>query len=120
AMPYRLAGPSVPPVGLAAVCFVLRRKSVGKPSMYSTRRSQIEHKVRAARQRTMTPRRHSPRPAEETSPAASPLAQTQVQPTVAYQAPAYEPPPAAPPAAPPFPRPQEAPSPAPWDPPAAT
>ena len=92
-MAYLLAGPLVAIVGIVAVFFVLRRKSVEKRSMYSARRSQIEHKVRAARQRTLTPRGHAEKLAEPAPGAASPFAQTQVQPTVAYQAPAYEAPP---------------------------
>ena len=48
-------GPIVALIGIAAVVFVMRHKSVEKRSMYSARRSQIEHKVRAARQRTMAP-----------------------------------------------------------------
>src|SRR5205809_1104036 len=55
-----------------AVFFVLRRKSVEKRSMYSARRSQIEHKVRAARQRTLTPRGRSQKPSEDTIPGAMP------------------------------------------------
>jgi hypothetical protein len=119
-MPYLLAGPFVALVGILAVFFVLRRKSVEKRSMYSARRSQIEHKVRAARQRTLAPRSHA-RPAEQTIPAAeqSPFA-TQAPQAVAWQAPAYEAPPVAPPAAPPFPQAEPAPSSSPWDvPPAA-
>src|ERR1700682_2930003 len=50
-----LIGPAVAVIGLVAVVFVMRHKSVEKRSMYSARRSQIEHKVRAARQRTMAP-----------------------------------------------------------------
>lgn len=112
-MPYLLAGPFVALVGIVAVFFVLRRKSVEKRSMYSARRSQIEHKVRAARQRTLTPRGRGQRPSEETTEMAAPG----MQPTMAYQAPAYEAPPVAP-AASPF-QTQEAPAPASWDLPAA-
>jgi len=118
-MAYLLAGPFVALVGIMAIFFVLRRKSVEKRSMYSARRSQIEHKVRAARQRTLAPHGHSQSPPEETIPAGTTFAQPQAQSTVAYEAPAYEPPPAAPPAATPFSRPQESPAPAPWDVPAA-
>ena len=111
-----LAGPLVAVIGIAAVFFVLRRKSVEKRSMYSARRSQIEHKVRAARQRTLTPHGHAEKPAEqpERATGASPFDQTQIQPTIAYQTPAYEAPPVAPPAPPPA-RPQQAPSPPPWE-----
>jgi len=113
-MAYLIAGPLVALVGIVAVFFVLRRKSVEKRSMYSARRSQIEHKVRAARQRTLTPHGRSERPAAETTAAASAYAPTQVQQTVTYEAPAYEPPPAAAPAAPPA-RPEQAPAPPPWE-----
>jgi len=112
-MAYLIAGPLVALVGIVAVFFVMRRKSVEKRSMYSARRSQIEHKVRAARQRTLTPRGRSERPAEETTAAASAYAPTQAQQSVTYEAPAYEPPPAAAPAAPPA-RPEQAPAP-PWE-----
>src|SRR6267143_4023510 len=50
-----LIGPFVAAVGLVAVFFVMRHKSVQEKSMYSARRSQIERKVRAARQRTLAP-----------------------------------------------------------------
>ena len=114
-MPYLLAGPFVALVGILAVFFVLRRKSVEKRSMYSARRSQIEHKVRAARQRTLAPRGHAkaaepPVAVAETSPFASQAPQT-----VAYVAPAYEAPPAAPASVPPFQQPEPAPSSSPWD-----
>jgi hypothetical protein len=114
-MPYLLAGPFVALVGIVAVFFVLRRKSVEKRSMYSARRSQIEHKVRAARQRTLTPRGRG-KPAEQTIPAGepSPFA-TQTARTVAYQAPAYSAPPVAPPAPTQFPQPEAPPSQSPWD-----
>jgi len=121
-MAYLLAGPFVALIGIGAVFFVLRRKSVEKRSMYSARRSQIEHKVRAARQRTMTPHGRGPKPAEETIPSAgaTTFAQTQApQPTVVWEKPAYEAPPVAPPSAPVREQPAEAPSPAPWDLPAA-
>ncbi len=114
-MPYLLAGPFVALVGILAVFFVLRRKSVEKRSMYSARRSQIEHKVRAARQRTLAPRGHS-RPAEQTIPAEAPSPfATQAPQTAAYQVPAYEAPPVAPPAPSQFPQPAQAPAPNPWD-----
>ena len=53
--PILLVGPFVTAIGLVAVFFVMRHKSVQTKSMYSARRSQIEHKVRAARQRTLAP-----------------------------------------------------------------
>src|SRR5205814_832516 len=90
-MAYLLAGPLVAVIGIVAVFFVLRRKSVDKRSMYSARRSQIEHKVRAARQRTMAPHGHAEKPAEPAPAAESQFAPTQVQQAATYQAPAYEP-----------------------------
>lgn len=112
-----LAGPVVALIGIGAVFYVLRHKSEEKRSMYSARRQQIEHKVKAARQRTLAPRGHAPKPAEPTAvaPQASPFPQQEVQPTVAYQyqAPAYEAPPVAPP---PVPAAEPAPSsPMPWE-----
>jgi hypothetical protein len=101
-MAYLLAGPLIALVGIGAVFFVLRRKSVDKRSMYSARRSQIEHKVRAARQRTLTPHGHAPKPAEP-EPAAAPAASMDQQPvpqTMVWETPAYEAPPVAPPQAP--------------------
>lgn len=113
-MPYLVAGPLIAIVGIMAVFFVMRRKSVEKRSMYSARRQQIEHKVRAARQRTLAPHGHEAKPAAP-APAAG---QTQAQafeyftPSTtaapAPQAPAYrqsafEPAAAAPPAEPPAP-----------------
>jgi len=53
--PILLVGPFVAAVGLVAVFFVMRHRSVQEKSMYSARRSQIERKVRAARQRTLAP-----------------------------------------------------------------
>jgi len=116
-MAYLLAGPLVAIVGIAAVFFVLRRKSVEKRSMYSARRSQIEHKVRAARQRTLTPRGRSERPEQTAVAAPSPFA-AQAQQTATYEAPAWEPPPMAPPEAPPA-RPAQGPEPPPWETPAS-
>ena len=93
-----LVGPFVAALGLVAVFFVMRRKSVEKRSMYSARRSQIEHKVRAARQRTLAPHGHAEKPAAPTAaPAPSPtFARKQTQPTITYQPAAYQPPPPAP------------------------
>ncbi len=112
-MPWALAiGPAAALIGIVAIFFVLRRKSVDKRSMYSARRSQIEHKVRAARQRTLAGQARAEK-SEETpaSAGASPFG-TQ-SPVATYEASAYE----APPAAAPtmgrgFP---EAPSSSPWD-----
>jgi hypothetical protein len=99
-----LVGPFVAIVGLVAIVFVMRRKSVDKRSMYSARRSQIEHKVRAARQRTLTPHGHAEKAAEPVAPVAAPPAPqatwakpvAPVAPTVTYQPSAYQPPPEAP------------------------
>jgi hypothetical protein len=96
-MAYLVAGPLVALIGIVAVFFVLRRKSVEKRSMYSARRTQIEHKVRAARQRTLGGRGRSERRAPQGPEAQSPFAGAQVQPTVTYETPAYQPPPMAPP-----------------------
>ncbi|MGH7764666.1 MAG: hypothetical protein ACREOM_09650, partial [Candidatus Dormibacteraceae bacterium] len=98
-MSYALiAGPVVALIGVVAVFFVLRRKSVEKRSMYSARRSQIEHKVRAARQRTLAPHGHADSPAEAPPGAApSPFAPTASEPTMTYQPAAYQAPASAPP-----------------------
>lgn len=102
-MAYLLAGPLIALIGVGAIFFVLRRKSVEKRSMYSARRSQIEHKVRAARQRTLTPHGHAPKPAEAAPVATAASATMDQQPapqTMVWEAPAYEAPPVAPPPAP--------------------
>src|SRR6478752_5519134 len=90
-----LIGPAVAVIGIVAVFFVMRHKSVEKRSMYSARRSQIEHKVRAARQRTLAPGRRAEKADkghafEETAAAA---------PVMTYEATAYASPPVAPPPA---------------------
>jgi hypothetical protein len=108
-----IAGPVVALIGVAAVFFVLRRKSVDKRSMYSARRSQIEHKVRAARQRTLAPHGRTEKP-EEGAPAPSPFAPTQSAPTLNYEPAAYAAPPVAPPAPPPGAEAPAAPS-SPWE-----
>jgi hypothetical protein len=114
-MPYALAaGPVVALIGVVAVFFVLRRKSVEKRSMYSARRSQIEHKVRAARQRTLAPHGHVEKPAEAPAEAASPYAAAPGSQATAYERVAYEPPPVAPP--PPIGAPQSPAADSPWDP----
>jgi hypothetical protein len=106
-----LIGPAVAVVGLVAVFFVLRHKSVEKRSMYSARRSQMEHKVRAARQRTLAPLKHAekassaagvedvraPAPTLTYEPApqqwdAGPTAPAPSPPPFAAPAPMYEPP----------------------------
>jgi hypothetical protein len=113
-MAYLLAGPFIAMIGIVAVFFVLRRKSVEKHSMYSARRSQIEHKVRAARQRTLAGHAHVEKPAAPPAETTAPLAPMKVQPTIKYEVSAFEAPPAAPPAAPP-PRPKETFEPLPWE-----
>jgi len=97
-MPIALiAGPAVALIGVVAVFFVMRRKSVEKRSMYSARRSQIEHKVRAARQRTLAPHGRAEKPAEAPGEAASPFAAAPGSQATSYERAAYEPPPVAPP-----------------------
>src|ERR1700724_2169663 len=79
---YLLIGPFVAAVGLVAVFFVMRHRSVQTKSMYSARRQQIERKVRAARQRTLAPTGKHPEGAEAAQQfippgmAAKPAAQT--------------------------------------------
>ena len=102
-----LIGPAVAVIGIVAVVFVMRHKAVEKRSMYSSRRSQIEHKVRAARQRTLGPGRRAEKADkghafEETAAAA---------PTTTYEATAY----ASPPVAPPPPKSHSAPAQPAWD-----
>lgn len=53
--PILLIGPFVAIVGLVSIIFVMRHRSVQTKSMYSARRTQIERKVRAARQRSLAP-----------------------------------------------------------------
>lgn len=114
-MAYLVAGPLVALIGIGAVLFVFRRKGDEKRSMYSARRSQIEHKVRAARQRTLAPHGHAPKAPEATPPApGSAFDQVKVQQTITYDAPAYQAPPVAPPSAPPA-RPEPAAEPMPWE-----
>src|ERR1700675_4942405 len=95
-----LIGPAVAVIGIVAVFFVMRHKAVEKRSMYSARRSQIEHKVRAARQRTLVPHGHeqkAPDAAGEPMAAPSPFTANPRGPQITYEASAYDPPPAAPP-----------------------
>jgi hypothetical protein len=89
-----LIGPAVAVIGIVAVVFVMRHKSVEKRSMYSSRRSQIEHKVRAARQRTLAPLKH----ADKASGSSVDEAESAPAQTVTYEPSAYAGPPAAPPA----------------------
>src|SRR5712692_4223858 len=115
-MPVALiVGPAVALIGIVAVVFVMRHKSVEKHSMYSARRSQIEHKVRAARQRTLAPQGREAKPAPPTGAEAMPPPPPVFQataPTFTYEPSAYEPPPAA---APPIVQGQEAPDSSPWE-----
>jgi hypothetical protein len=107
-----LVGPFAALIGVVAIFFVLRRKSVDKRSMYSARRSQIEHKVRAARQRTLAPQSRAEK-APEAPPEVAPtsiFAPAQAPPQVTYEPSAYEAPPAAP-----APAVKEAPAASPWD-----
>jgi hypothetical protein len=94
-----LVGPFAALIGIVAIFFVLRRKSVDKKrSMYSARRSQIEHKVRAARQRTLTPGGKAEKQ-PDAPPAPSPtsiFAPAPAAPRVTYEPSAYKPPTAAP------------------------
>jgi len=114
-MPIALIiGPAAALVGVVAIFFVLRRKSVDKRSMYSARRSQIEHKVRAARQRTLAPHGHSEKVVERSAEAEVPTSTWGAPaPQATYEASAFEPPPAAPP--PPVKGRHEAPAQSPWD-----
>src|SRR6266851_1714501 len=117
--PYLLAGPAVALIGIVAVMFVMRHRSTEKRSMYSSRRSRMEHKVKAARSRTLAPHGRSGRaPTADEIAAAAPVApvyQAPVAPRQAWEvgpatsAPAYAAPPAA---APPAYRPSAYPPPA--------
>jgi hypothetical protein len=80
-------------IGIVAVVFVMRHKSVEKHSMYSARRSQIEHKVRAARQRTLGPVKRAEKAGkgQASGETASPA------PALTYEPSAYAGPPVAPP-----------------------
>jgi hypothetical protein len=86
---YLLAGPAVALIGIISVFFVMRHKSVQTKSMYSSRRSQIERKVKAARQRTLAPRGRGDR-----APTAAEIAATPMGSAPAYEAPAAQRPPA--------------------------
>jgi uncharacterized integral membrane protein len=89
-----LIGPAVAVIGIVAVVFVMRHKSVEKRSMYSSRRSQIEHKVRAARERTLAPGRHNEKAGKDSFDQAAAAAPA---PTLTYEPSAYAAPPVAPP-----------------------
>jgi hypothetical protein len=96
-MAYLAVGVLVALLGIIAVFLVMRRKSVDKRSMYSARRSAIEHKVLAARQRTLAGHGHVEQAPEPVAAAPSPFAPTQAQPTIRYEPDLYQPPPVAPP-----------------------
>src|SRR5216684_1226013 len=98
-----LIGPFVAAVGLVAVFFVMRHRSVQEKSMYSARRSQIEHKVRAARQRTLAPtRKHAEQEAAQAATFAAPGMEAKTAiPTATWGAPAARPDMAPPPPPPP-------------------
>src|SRR5258706_4679220 len=117
--PYLLAGPAVALIGIVAVIFVMRHKSTDKRSMYSSRRSRMEHKVKAARSRTLVPHGrsgHAPTADEIAAAApAAPVYQAPVAPRQAWEVgpatsafasppaavpPAYAPPASSPPATP--------------------
>src|ERR1700730_323408 len=100
-----LIGPAVAVIGLVAVFFVMRHKSVEKRSMYSSRRSQIKHKVRGARERTLAGARHRDKGRTSVEPASASA------PALTYEPPAY----AGPPVAPPPKRAHSAPAPPAWD-----
>src|SRR5229473_4742871 len=67
-----LIGPGVAAIGILAVYFVMHHKSVQTKSMYSSRRAQIERKVRAARQRSLAPTSKSAGPAQAAETFAGP------------------------------------------------
>jgi len=90
-----LIGPAVAIIGIVAVVFVMRHKSVEKRSMYSARRSQIEHKVRAARQRTLAPLKRAEKAHKGES--FDEVASAAPAPTMTYETSAYAAPPVAPP-----------------------
>ncbi|HAC45395.1 MAG TPA: hypothetical protein DCF65_04935 [Chloroflexi bacterium] len=98
------AGPFVALIGIVAVFFVMRHRSVQTKSMYSARRGQIERKVRAARQRTLTPAsKHAEKEAEaqgEQTFAAPGMEAKTSAPTATWGPPAAGPAPAPPPPAP--------------------
>lgn len=113
-MPVAIAiGGATALLGVVAIFFVLRRKSVDKRSMYSARRSQIEHKVRAARQRTLAGQGRAEKSETASAPSGGASPFSSQAPIATYEASAYEPPPAA--AAPIVRGIPEAPSSSPWD-----
>src|ERR1700674_4141467 len=93
--PLFFVGPFVAVIGIVAVFFVMRHKSVQTRSMYSSRRSNLERKVRAARTRTLGPEKHEK---EAASAAGKGAAGGPAK--VAYEPAAFAGPPVAPPSAP--------------------
>src|SRR5216684_7429898 len=98
-----LIGPFVAAVGLVAVFFVMRHRSVQEKSMYSARRSQIERKVRAARQRTLAPTsKHAEQEAAQAATFSAPGMEAKTAiPTATWGPPAARPDMPPPPPAPP-------------------
>lgn len=93
-----LVGPFIAAIGLVSVFFVMRHRAVQTKSMYSSRRAQIERKVRAARQRTLAPTAKSAGPAQapETFTGPGMEAKTAI-PTATWGPPTVGPAPAPPP-----------------------
>ena len=105
---YLLAGPAVALIGIVAIVFVMRHRSVQTRSMYSSRRSQIQRKVQAARSRTLAPHGRSSKAPTDAEIAATsfatsaPAYEAPVAPKQAWEmpaTPAFAPPPAAAPPA---------------------
>src|SRR5260221_6416651 len=59
---YLIVGPAAAVIGIVAIFFVMRHRSVQTKSMNSSRRAQIERKVKSARPRTLSPRGRGDRP----------------------------------------------------------
>src|SRR5919108_6215588 len=85
---YIFVGPAAAVIGIVAIFFVMRHKSEQQKSMYSSRRSQIERKVRAARQRTLAPRGRGGRAPSEAEIAATAVEAPPVPQQSVYEAPA--------------------------------
>jgi hypothetical protein len=109
--PILLIGPFVAIVGLVSIIFVMRHRSVQTKSMYSARRTQIERKVRAARQRTLAPSgRHSGKEAAQVAApdfSAPGMEGKTAVPTATWGAPAGAPTAPPPPPPPPYQQPWE-------------
>src|SRR5256885_17124610 len=103
---YILVGPAAALIGVIAIFFVMRNRSTQKKSMSSSRRSQIERKVKAARQRTLAPHgRGDKAPTEAEIAAGATAAPAAYEPPAgqarqAWDAPAAPPPAYTPPEAP--------------------